>query len=94
VAGLAGAHEDVGVSRLLVTLSAGADPAPVADGLRALGAVRVAGPRAALPDVVVADFDDASPARDDLVAAVRTVPGVASAEPEVLRWSSSPPDRP
>lgn len=73
------------MTRVLVTLSADADQAAVVAELSDLGLGEVAAPAPELPDVAIADVDDA--AADSFIEAAQALDGVAVAERETLSFT-------
>lgn len=69
--------------RVVVGLTAGQEPGPVIEALRAQGARHVQGPAPSLPDVLVAEFPEGDVA--GTVETVTALPGVRYAEPEQMR---------
>jgi hypothetical protein len=75
--------------RVIVQFAQGRDWSTVAQGLEAAGAERVQGPRASLPDRLVALFPDETGV-SGAVEAARGTDGVIDAEPDVMRRTSGP----
>jgi hypothetical protein len=73
------------MTRVLVTLSTDADHDSVVTELSGLGLGAVAPPAPELPDVAIADVDEAT--TDDFIAAAQAVPGVVVAERETFSFT-------
>lgn len=75
------------VTRVLVSLQAGADQAAALADLDALGSASVRSPQLELPDVAVAEVDDTAVEPEEWAHRAAAVPGVQTAEVDRIRWS-------
>ncbi len=73
-------------TRVLVSLIVGSDPQPVITALTALGAVSVRPPQAELPEVLVAEVDEATGPPQEWAERAARLPGVEAAEVDRMRW--------
>lgn len=74
-------------TRVLVSMTAGADPTPLVSDLTALGSATVQGPQAELPDVVIATVDEAQTDPQSWADRAAQLPGVQTAEVDRMRFS-------
>ncbi|HEU5486040.1 MAG TPA: hypothetical protein VFU98_14115 [Microlunatus sp.] len=74
-------------TRVLVTVRSDADVDDVVTRLTGLGDAEVQPPQPELPGVCVATVDEQRTAADAWAAKAASVPGVAGAEVDRLRWS-------
>lgn len=74
-------------TRVLVSMTAGADPTPVVSDLEGLGAATVQPPQAELPDVVIATIDEEQTDPQSWAERAAQLPGVQTAEVDRMRFS-------